>query len=115
MEPNSTASIAGIPTIFKDANHDFSKIWRSFRSKREILPAGWRKDEGRRALPEDLVFEQDVAITLRDGVVIYADIFRPVSSDKTPVPGILAWSPYGKQGNGMPRPDQQPPETVSSS
>ena len=26
--------------------------------------------------------------------------FRPASSDEQLVPAILAWSPYGKQGNG---------------
>lgn len=45
-------------------------------------------------LPVDIVFERDVAITLRDGVTIHADIFRPTGQEKVPV--LVAFSPYGK-------------------
>jgi uncharacterized protein len=101
MPSKDPVQVAGVPVIFREANHDFSKRWHQFEPKTQVLPRGWRKDEGRRPLDEDLIFEQDLAISLRDGVTIYADVFRPVSSDKNPVPGILAWSPYGKQGNGV--------------
>jgi hypothetical protein len=37
---------------------------------------------------------------MRDGVRLYADIFRPASSDQEGVPAILPWSPYGKSGAG---------------
>ncbi|PYH94763.1 alpha/beta-hydrolase [Aspergillus ellipticus CBS 707.79] len=47
-----------------------------------------------------VIFEQDVAIPLRDGIKIYTDIFRPVDSDTTRVPAIIPWSPYGKTGTG---------------
>lgn len=51
-------------------------------------------------LPVDVVFEKDVAITLRDGVTIYADVFRPATDEQVPV--IVAWSPYGKaQGTSL--------------
>jgi predicted acyl esterase len=46
------------------------------------------------ALPCDTVWRRDVAVKMRDGVTIYADIFLPVGSDR--VPAILSWSPYGK-------------------
>lgn len=97
---NMATSVGGIEVIFKQANHDFSKRWHQFSPSKEVLPRGWRKAEGRRALDEDLIFEQDFPISLRDGVTILADCFRPVSSDTEPVPAIMAWSPYGKQGNG---------------
>ena len=46
--------------------------------------------------PEDgIVCDQDVAVTMRDGVTIYADIFRPVG--QTNIPAILSWSFYGKR------------------
>jgi len=48
------------------------------------------------AFPIDVVFEQDRAIKLRDGVKIYTDVFHPV--DKK-VPAVLLWSPYGKGAN----------------
>lgn len=51
----------------------------------------------RMVLPVDIVCERDVAIQLRDGVTVYADIFRPAEQNNCPV--IIAWSPYGKQGS----------------
>lgn len=38
---------------------------------------------------------------MRDGVTIYTDIYRPVTEEK--VPGIIAWSPYGKSSCNAPR------------
>ncbi|KAG0646971.1 Cocaine esterase [Hyphodiscus hymeniophilus] len=71
------SSIAGIDIIFSEANHDFSKRWHEFGSLTEVLPKGWTKAPGRRALQHDLIFEKDLAITLRDGSKIWADTFRP--------------------------------------
>ena len=51
-----------------------------------------------------IICEQDVAVTMRDGVVLYADIFRP-ADDAEKVPAILAWSNYGKRPNEY-RPDE---------
>ena len=51
-----------------------------------------------------VICEQDVAVTMRDGVVLYADIFRP-ADDTVKVPAILAWSNYGKRPNEY-RPDE---------
>lgn len=44
----------------------------------------------------DIVLERDVEVTLRDGVKIYTDVYRPAGS--VAVPAIVAWSPYGKKG-----------------
>lgn len=41
-----------------------------------------------------MVVERDVAVPLRDGVRLYADVFRPAEGG--PVPALLAWTPYGK-------------------
>ena len=41
-----------------------------------------------------MIIERDVAIPMRDGKQLYANIFRP--ADERPVPPIIAWSPYGK-------------------
>ena len=47
-----------------------------------------------------VICEQDVAVTLRDGTKIYADIFRPDTDEKVPV--LISWSFYGKRpGEGM--------------
>ncbi|MEV6180533.1 CocE/NonD family hydrolase [Streptomyces sp. NPDC052015] len=45
-------------------------------------------------LPVDIVLDKDVPVTLRDGVTIHVDVFRPAGAEKVPV--IVAWSPYGK-------------------
>lgn len=50
--------------------------------------------------PEGITCEQDVPVTMRDGVVIYADIYRPEGSSN--IPCIISWSYYGKRpGDGM--------------
>jgi len=49
-------------------------------------------------LPCDMVFERDVALTMRDGTTIYTDVFRPVGEGRHPA--IVAWSPYGKEIGG---------------
>lgn len=41
-----------------------------------------------------MLIERDVAIKLRDGVTIHADVFRP--AEEKPAPPIIAWTPYGK-------------------
>jgi uncharacterized protein len=58
------------------------------------LEAGFQIAPPFRPLPVDVVFEKDVAVTLRDGVTIYVDLLRPAGTEKVPV--IVAWSPYGK-------------------
>ncbi|PYI03906.1 alpha/beta-hydrolase [Aspergillus sclerotiicarbonarius CBS 121057] len=68
--------------------------------KKTVLSQGHVRFPGSRAFHTDVLLEQDVAITLRDGIKIYTDIFRPVDSDTTPVPAIVPWSPYGKTGTG---------------
>jgi len=46
---------------------------------------------------DGVIIEKDVAITLRDGVTIYADIYRPENNDKAAP--LIAWGPYGKHGH----------------
>lgn len=64
----------------------------------------WRKGDqarpGAMPLPCDIVMDQDVAVPLRDGTIIYVDIFRP-SDIATDLPAIVGWGPYGKQGGVM--------------
>lgn len=64
-----------------------------------ILKAGSVRREGAMPLPCDILLERDVPIRLRDGVTIYADVFRPVGDDACPA--LLAWSPYGKEIGGQ--------------
>ncbi|SFR69335.1 hypothetical protein SAMN05428970_0666 [Agromyces sp. CF514] len=71
-----------------------------FEPGTRTLEAGFQIAPQFKPLPVDVIFEKDVAITLRDGVTIYTDVFRPVTDE--PVPVIVAWSPYGKaQGTSL--------------
>ena len=40
-----------------------------------------------------------MALTLRDGTKIYADVFRPAI--ESPVLAIVNWAPYGKGDTGF--------------
>jgi uncharacterized protein len=64
------------------------------------MPAGFQIAPPFLALPDDIVLEKDVPVTLRDGVTIYVDVFRPVRTEAVPV--IVAWSPYGKGQGASP-------------
>jgi predicted acyl esterase len=51
-----------------------------------------------RSVADGMIIERNVAVRMRDGVEIYADVFRP--ADEKPAPPIVAWTPYGKHQNG---------------
>ncbi|GKZ51977.1 hypothetical protein AbraIFM66951_008947, partial [Aspergillus brasiliensis] len=44
----------------------------------------------------ECIVDRDAAIPLRDGLHVYADIYRPASSEDVQVPVVICWSPYGK-------------------
>ncbi len=69
-------------------------VLSDFAPGTQTLPAGFRLAPPFKELPVDIVLEKDIAVTLRDGVTIYVDLFRPVGVTQVPV--IVAWSPYGK-------------------
>jgi predicted acyl esterase len=64
----------------------------------EIIPQGTVLHGGR-ALRASIRIDRDVAIPLRDGAIVYADIFTPEECDAA-LPVIMSWSPYGKQDYG---------------
>lgn len=70
-----------------------------FQTETMVLKAGTIRYEGAKPLSCDILFEKDVPVTLRDGTVIYTDVFRPVDDAKHPA--IMAWSPYGKEIGGQ--------------
>ncbi|MDT5148610.1 MAG: uncharacterized protein QOI01_343 [Mycobacterium sp.] len=75
-----------------------------FEPGTRTLSAGFQIDPRFRSLPTEVVFDKDVAVTLRDGVTIYADVFRPGrgTTRNGGVPVIVAWSPYGKSQGTAP-------------
>ena len=74
--------------------------YQGFNPGQVVLEEGHAKAEGCRPFPVKSILDRDTAIPMRDGVRLYADIFRPANSDQEPVPAILPWSPYGKSGAG---------------
>lgn len=61
-----------------------------------------------------ILCEQDIPVTMRDGTIIYTDIYRPVG--QTNIPAIVSWSMFGKRPGDMPTEWQLmgvPPGTVS--
>lgn len=45
-----------------------------------------------------MVLEKDYAIPMRDGVKIYADVYRPVDAIAKKTPTIVFFAPFGKHG-----------------
>jgi len=91
-------------------------------------PTGSPEDRGatapryRRETIGDMLVERDVAVPVRDGVTVYADVYRP--ADERPAPPLIAWSPYGKHAgpqlperypDGGVAPDQVSPYTAFES
>jgi predicted acyl esterase len=69
----------------------------------KVLPIGWKKEDRRRAVKEEILMEQNVAVAMRDGVKLLVDVFRSPKSSKggdEQVPTIVMYGPYGKSGTG---------------
>ena len=65
----------------------------------KTLPKGFKRTPEHREFSEPTIYEKDVEIRIRDGIILRADIFRPAESG--PVPALLPYSPYGKSGRGQ--------------
>lgn len=74
----------------------FERIMRPSRSPEENGYPGFRPG---REVVDGMVLDRDVEVTLRDGVRIYADVYRPENQDG-PLPALIAFSPYGKHSGG---------------
>ena len=86
-----------IETLFrklKPLDHPTTR-YPGFKPGQRILKSGTVIQPGKLALPCDILLDQDVPVTLRDGTIIYTDIFRPVGIND--LPAVVAWSSYGKQ------------------
>ena len=52
-----------------------------------------------RIVEDGLVLDRNIPVAMRDGNVIYVDVFRPEGAPgEQGLPVLLAWSPYGKHG-----------------
>ncbi|KAB8271712.1 alpha/beta-hydrolase [Aspergillus minisclerotigenes] len=100
--------IGDIDILFTDSHRDCENIWMPFRQETIVLPSGWQKDEGRKPMPVEVIWDRNVPIALRDNVTIYGDVFRPSRSEVEPVAAVLPWSPFGKTGTGKQSLDRLP-------
>jgi hypothetical protein len=89
------------PTTFRKALPPESPRARypGFKPGSTILKKGTIRRAGALPLTCDIFFERDVALKMRDGTVIYTDVFRPVEPGR--YPAIVAWSSYGKEIGGV--------------
>lgn len=108
IEPRKEIRSAKIPDLFPDAVYEKLTAaaehphfnYNGFKPGRTILEKGHVKSSGYRAFAQDVIYDRDITIQVRDGIKLYADVFRPADSDAQPVPVIIPWSPYGKTGTG---------------
>lgn len=97
---SSEFRIGSIPVLQTDATplNEPGARYEGLNQRTTVLPVGYKKEPDCRAWDTEAVFEQDIPIPLRDGVVIRADVFRP--ANMSTVPAIVHYSPYGKSGSG---------------
>ncbi len=72
--------------------------WEVLSDEEKQLAKPYAFDQRTYEAAPGIVCEQDVAVKMRDGIILYCDVFRPQDSDAK-VPAILAWSNYGKRPN----------------
>jgi predicted acyl esterase len=71
-----------------------------FRDAKPPSEGGWPGLRPGSTVVEGTVIERDVAVTMRDGIRIYVDVYRPEGSD--PVPVLLGYGPFGKHASMHP-------------
>jgi predicted acyl esterase len=80
-----------------DAARSVAAEWEEERmslDQRPAAPGGARTHQARSETRDGMRVDWDVAITMDDGVVLRADVFRPVREGRYPV--ILSYGPYAK-------------------
>jgi predicted acyl esterase len=91
-------SIEVLQTSISPLTAEFAR-YEKFKPSVTTLPKGFRRTAENRHFDTDTLWERDIQIPMRDGTILYGDIFRPViTSEKVPI--LLVWSPYGKSGVG---------------
>lgn len=71
-------------------------VFCKFNPGTYTLKKGLLIADGFKPLEHDIVMMKDVAVKMRDGITIYADVFLPADSKEKELPTLIAWSPYGK-------------------
>lgn len=91
--------IGDIEVLFHDSpikctNHP---LYHGFAREDKILMKGSLVKEGALTLPCDILWHRDLEMKLRDGTIIYIDVYRPLHA-KDPLPSIIASGGFGKTG-----------------
>lgn len=89
-----------IPTQILSAPKVGENGHQALNPRTETLPKGWKLGDTK-PLTCDIVVEHDLCVSMRDGVKLYADVYRPTDAANAKVPAILCWSPFGKKFNGI--------------
>jgi predicted acyl esterase len=93
----------GLREMKEYKNEQIEVIYRAATPIDKSMPPGKYPALAPGVTTEDgIIYERDIPVTMRDGVVIYTDIYRPEGA--TNVPAIVAYSHYGKRQGylGMP-------------
>lgn len=69
--------------------------WPEFKTETKRFSKGYQVKECFRPLACDIIMRKDTPIPLRDGTIIYGDLYCPVDASKQ-YPVILVWTGYGK-------------------
>lgn len=95
-------SVGGIEVVQKEITNigDRHANYNGLNPSSTTLPKGYRKDPSFRAFEAATIWDRDIEVPLRDGVILRADVFRPAAVSEN-VPALLVWSPYGKSGTGF--------------
>ena len=67
-------------------------LYEGFNPGVTVLKKGYQDYEGALPFPCDTIYERDVAIKMRDGTTVYADIYRPVTDEKLPALYSCSWA-----------------------
>lgn len=91
----------GTQVALADTSREPQRCWQKFDPATVVLPNGWEREPGYRPLPVETIWQRDTPIRLRDGTVLYADIFRAKAFEHTPLPAVISYSPFGKTDKGL--------------
>ncbi|KAJ5714362.1 Alpha/Beta hydrolase protein [Penicillium malachiteum] len=96
---NTTGNISIIQKDISSLRHPQAR-YNGLNPGSVVLDKGSQKTPRSRPLQVDTIWERDIIVSLRDGIQLRADIFRPQNATEK-IPILLVWTPYGKSGTGM--------------
>ena len=82
------------PRLYKESLPLERSNYAGYQPGTTILTKGSVQEEGHALLPCDILYERDVPVTMRDGIKVMVDIYRPTTDEKVPV--IVHSSIFGK-------------------